>query len=88
MLFVRRLRQKGTEIEKLPQDQRAAVEKQLSEAETANIRSQRSKISRKNFRSVKLIGRGAFGEVRERCSFLLKTLSGILSLICRSASVL
>jgi hypothetical protein len=58
-----RLRQKETEIEKLPEAQREAKKQEVTSAESAQLRSQRSKISRKNFRSIKLIGRGAFGEV-------------------------
>lgn len=68
------MRQKEPELDKLPTAERAAKEKELVEAESAHIRSQRSKISRKNFKSIKLIGRGAFGEVRNvifRCILIV-----------------
>lgn len=38
-------------------------EKELLKQETEYTRLLRSKISKKDFRNIKLIGRGAFGEV-------------------------
>lgn len=57
------MKTKDEEFGKLAEHERTAKQKEHSEAESANMRSQRAKISRKHFKSIKLIGRGAFGEV-------------------------
>lgn len=57
------MKSKDDEIGKLSEAERSAKQREHSDAESANMRSQRIKISRKHFKSIKLIGRGAFGEV-------------------------
>jgi serine/threonine kinase 38 len=52
------------EIGSLTPEQAKAKELALSQAESENLRLQRHKVSIKDFINVRLIGRGAFGEVR------------------------
>lgn len=44
----------------------------LQQAETDMLRQRRSKISVKDFENIKLIGRGAFGEVKKKNFFLTR----------------
>lgn len=63
MVIERSAKSRSDELERLSEAERTARQKEHSEAESANMRYQRTKISRKHFKSIKLIGRGAFGEV-------------------------
>lgn len=59
-----RRKQLDEEIKDLPKKERAKKEKEESQKETEYTRLLRSRITKQDFLPVKVIGRGAFGEVR------------------------
>jgi hypothetical protein len=59
-----RLKDYQKELEGLNKKDRKEREKEIFQSETDKTRKLREKIGKRDFKSVKLIGRGAFGEVR------------------------
>jgi hypothetical protein len=57
------------ELEGLGKKERKEKEKEIYQSESVITRKLREKIMKKDFHSVKLIGRGAFGEVRLSAQF-------------------
>jgi hypothetical protein len=64
LLFLFREKEYEAELRNLDKKDRKLKEQELKKIEQENSRKLRQKISVKDFENIKLIGRGAFGEVR------------------------
>ena len=81
-----RLKSYQNELEGLGKKERKEKEKEIYQSESVITRKLREKIMKKDFHSVKLIGRGAFGEVRSPDSFAATSKKFPVS--CRSETTL